>query len=83
VAQAGFPELTFSAVTGFFGWRDMPIAIKDKISADIQDVAADPAIKQRLEKIGVTARGSTPAEFVASIEQLRAKIAAIPHPSTR
>jgi hypothetical protein len=31
----------------------------------------------RLPPIGIVARGSTPAEFVAAIEEQRAKVAAI------
>ena len=34
-AEAGYPELTFDSVVGFFGWRDMPTAIKERIAADV------------------------------------------------
>jgi tripartite-type tricarboxylate transporter receptor subunit TctC len=77
VAEAGYPNLTFSAVTGFFGWRDMPTELRERISADIRAIAADPAIQDRLAGMGSVARGSTPAEFAAIIEQQRVKVAAI------
>jgi len=77
VAEAGFPELTFDGVTGFYGWRDMPGEIRDRIAADVRAVADSPAIKERLEKIGIVARGSTPGEFAAAIDEQRAKVAAI------
>lgn len=77
VAEAGFPELTFEGVTGFYGWRDMPGELRDRIATDVRAVADSQAIKERLEKIGVVARGSTPGEFAAAIEEQRAKVAAI------
>jgi tripartite-type tricarboxylate transporter receptor subunit TctC len=77
VAEAGYAHLTFSAITGFFGWRDMPGELRESISADVQAIAADPAIKARLASMGSVVRGSTPAEFVVAIEEQRAKVAAI------
>jgi tripartite-type tricarboxylate transporter receptor subunit TctC len=77
VAEAGYPDLTFDAITGFFGWRDMPAELRERIAADVREIASDPAIQERLVKMGSIARGSTPAEFVAAIEEQRAKIAAI------
>ncbi len=77
VAEAGYPQLTFSAVTGFFGWRDMPDALRERIAADIRAVTAESAIKERLAKVGAIAQSGTPAEFAAAIEEQRAKVAAI------
>jgi tripartite-type tricarboxylate transporter receptor subunit TctC len=77
VAQAGYPQLTFSAVTGFFGGRDMSAARRERVANDVRTVAADPAIKERLAKMGAVALGSTPAEFAAAIAEQRAKVAAI------
>jgi tripartite-type tricarboxylate transporter receptor subunit TctC len=76
-AEAGFPQLTFDGVTGFFGWRDMPGELRDRIAADVRAVADSLEIKERLAKIGITARGSLPGEFAAVIEEQRAKVAAI------
>jgi tripartite-type tricarboxylate transporter receptor subunit TctC len=77
VAEAGYGDLTFSAVTGFFGWRDMPAEIREGIALEVRAIAADPAVQERLAKIGSAARGSTPAEFAAAIEEQRAKVAVI------
>jgi len=76
-AEAGYPDLTFDGVTGFFGGRDMPAELRERIAADVRAVAENPAIKQRLSGMGIVARGSTPGEFVAAIEEQRAKVAAI------
>lgn len=75
--EAGYPDLAFDGLLGFFGTRDMPDALRDRISADIRDVAGDAAIADRLAAVGQIARGSTGAEFAAAIEAQRAKIAAI------
>jgi tripartite-type tricarboxylate transporter receptor subunit TctC len=76
-AEAGYPELTFDGVTGFFGLRDMPTELRDRIAGDVRAVADNPAIRERLSPIGIVARGSTPGEFAAAIEDQRAKVAAI------
>ena len=76
-AEAGYPDLTFDGVTGFFGWRDIPAELRDRIAADVRAVADSAAVKERLAAIGIVARGSTPGEFAAAIEEQRAKIASI------
>jgi tripartite-type tricarboxylate transporter receptor subunit TctC len=75
--EAGYPDLTFDGVTGFFGWREMPVELRDRIAADVRVVANNPAVKERLATIGIVARGSTPSEFAAAIEEQRAKVTAI------
>ena len=77
VAEAGYPDLTFDAVTGFFGWRDMPAELGERIAANVREIASDPAVHGRLIKMGSVARGSTPAEFAAAIEEQRVKVASI------
>ena len=77
LAELGYAEFSFSAVTGFFGWRDMPADLRDRIAADIREIAADPSIRERLAKMGSVALGSAPGEFVAMIEEQRLKVAAI------
>jgi tripartite-type tricarboxylate transporter receptor subunit TctC len=77
VAEAGYPGLTFSAVVGFFGWRGITAELRERISADVRTVAADPTVKARLSKMGATAQGSTSAEFAAAIEEQRRKVAEI------
>jgi tripartite-type tricarboxylate transporter receptor subunit TctC len=76
-AEAGYPQLSFDGVTGFFGGRDMPAALRDRIAADVRAVAESPAVRERLAKMGIVARSSTPSEFVAAIEEQRAKVAGI------
>jgi tripartite-type tricarboxylate transporter receptor subunit TctC len=76
-SEAGYPELTFDSVVGFYGWRDMPSDLKERIAADVRAVANDPAIAGRVASSGSALRVGTPAEFAAAIEKQRTQIAAI------
>jgi tripartite-type tricarboxylate transporter receptor subunit TctC len=76
-SETGHPELTFDSVVGFYGWRDMPTDLKERIAADVRTVATDPAIAARVANSGSALRVGTPAEFAAAIERQRAQIAAI------
>lgn len=76
-AEAGYPELTFDGVVGFYGTRDMPAEIIGRVAADVAAVANDPALAERLVSLGSALRVATMAEFAAAIEHQRAKIAAI------
>jgi tripartite-type tricarboxylate transporter receptor subunit TctC len=75
--EAGFPELTFNGVNGIYGWRDIPQSLKDRIAADVRDIANDPAVAERLKPTGATMRPGNGAEFAAAIEDQRAKVAAV------
>jgi tripartite-type tricarboxylate transporter receptor subunit TctC len=73
-AEAGFPELTFDGVVGFFGGRDLPVALRDRIAGDVAAVAEIPEIALKLQVVGVAVRAGTPAQFSAAIEEQRAKV---------
>src|SRR5258705_60423 len=51
-AEAGYPQITFSAITGLFRSREMPDALRERIAADVRAITAEPAIKERLPKKG-------------------------------
>ena len=72
--EAGFPELTFDGVVGFFGGRDMAVALRDRIAGDVAAVAGLPEIGSRLRDIGIVVRAGTPAQFAAVIEEQRLKV---------
>ena len=74
VAEVGFPEMEIEGLTGLFGWRDMPPALRDRISADVQAVAGDPSVRSRIEAGEQHVLGSTPDEFSAAIERQRSRI---------
>jgi tripartite-type tricarboxylate transporter receptor subunit TctC len=52
---------------GLTGPAGMPSAIVDKLAKKVASIYADPAMADRLEKAGISAVSSTPAEFNAFI----------------
>ena len=75
--ELGHPDLTFDGVVGFYGWRDIPAALKERIAGDVRTVGSDPAIIERVASLGSVVRVGTSADFVAAIEEQRSKIAAL------
>jgi tripartite-type tricarboxylate transporter receptor subunit TctC len=73
-AEAGYPDLTFDSVVGFFGWRDMAPEIKNRIISDVTAIAKEPAFRARLVNAGTIPRTGTPAEYAALIEEQRVKL---------
>ncbi|HEY2534150.1 MAG TPA: tripartite tricarboxylate transporter substrate binding protein [Xanthobacteraceae bacterium] len=75
--EAGYPTLTFESIGGVFGPRSMPNQLRERIAADFRAVAADPIIAARLADTGQIMSIRGPAEFAASVEEQRDKLAAI------
>ena len=76
VAEAGFPELTIDGLTGVFSTPDMAADVRERIAAEIREVAAEPLIIQRLTATGQVVNPGTAAEFAAEIDKQRAQVAA-------
>jgi len=76
VTEAGYPDLALDGLVGFFGPPEMPLALRERIAADVKEVGADPAIATRLNDTGQLPNFSGPAEFHAAIELQRARVAA-------
>ena len=74
VAEAGFTEMEIEGLAGLFGWRDMPQALRSRISVAVQAVAADPSARSRIEAGGQRVLGSTPVQFSEAIERQRTRI---------
>ena len=77
VAQAGFPDLTFDGLVGIFGAHGTPLALRERIAADVKTALADLTIVQRLTATGQVVVPGSAVEFAASIEKQRAGIAEI------
>jgi tripartite-type tricarboxylate transporter receptor subunit TctC len=75
--EAGYPELTLQGLTGFYGWRNMPLDLKERIAADVRAAAAEPGMAERVARMGSVLHVGSPAEFLAAIEEQRARIASI------
>ena len=69
--QAGFPGLTFDGLVGFYGTRDMPNELREKIATDVRAALADPVIVDRLQATGQEVVPGSAAEFAADIEKQR------------
>ena len=67
--QAGFPGLTFDGLVGFYGTRDMPNELREKIATDVRAALADPVIVDRLQATGQEVVPGSAAEFAADIEK--------------
>jgi tripartite-type tricarboxylate transporter receptor subunit TctC len=74
VAEEGFPEMEMEGLFGLFGWRDMPLDLRDRISADMQAVSQDPSVRTRVEAAGQHVLGGTAGDFAAAVEQQRLRI---------
>ena len=73
--QSGFPALAVPAVGCVYGWKDMPVALRDRLARDIDTVARDAEIVDRLAKIGQIVRRSTPADLARLLAQQQETLA--------
>jgi tripartite-type tricarboxylate transporter receptor subunit TctC len=74
--EAGFPNLTFPGFVVLFGPKSMSAEVRERIAADFREVAKDPALRSRLEAIGLSLRVGTPAEAQAELDEQRKKMEA-------
>ena len=75
--EVGFKTLTMEGLIGLLGPRDMPLAVRERIAADIRAVAADPEIVTRLGSAGQVVNPGTPAAFASDIADQRVTVAGI------
>ena len=74
--EAGYPALALDGLIGLFGPRSLPPGTAERIAADVQAVAADPAIGPRLAATGQQLDPGGTAEFAAAVDAQRKSIAA-------
>jgi tripartite-type tricarboxylate transporter receptor subunit TctC len=72
--EAGYPVLAAEGLAGFFGWRDIPNELRERISADVREVGKDLELSRRLVAAGQVVRVGTPAEFEAVLKEQREMI---------
>jgi len=58
---------------GLYGPKGMPPAVIAKLNATLNEMLTEPAIRERLGKIGAVVKGSTPAEFAQLMAAEHAK----------
>src|SRR5439155_20450920 len=74
--EEGYPSLALDGLIGIFGPRNLPAGTAERIAADVQAVAADPAVGARLSATGQQLDPGGPAEFAAAVEAQRESIVA-------
>ena len=62
-----YPGFRNDTWNGFFAPAATPRAIIDSVAQEVAKAARDPGIIERLNRIGIDALGTTPAEFAARI----------------
>jgi len=72
--EEGYPSLALEGLIGIFGPRNLPAGTAERIAADVQGVAADPAVGPRLSATGQQLDPGGPAEFAAAVEAQRKNI---------
>ncbi len=68
IAESGVPGYDMSSWFAFVVPAKTPAAIVQKIQADTSAVLKEPAIRERLDKLGVVIVGSTSAELAAHLK---------------
>ena len=75
--EAGHPTLAIDGLVGLFGPPSMPVALRERIAADVKAVMeSDPIIKDRLTATGQLFNPGGPAEFGTSIDVQRVSVKA-------
>jgi tripartite-type tricarboxylate transporter receptor subunit TctC len=64
---AGYPELGVETTVGLYGPRGMPLALRERIGADVVAAASDPAVGKRLEPTGQAMRVGGPEALAKAL----------------
>ncbi len=75
--EAGYPSLEFDGLVGIFASPEMAAEVREKIAKDVQTVAKDPTILERMTATGQIVSPGDGAEFERSIEKQKAQVAAV------
>ena len=77
VVESGYPSLVASPILGFVGHRDMPLALRQKIAADVVAVLQDKALGERLALTGQPVAPMGVEEFAAGVNEQHAQVTRI------
>lgn len=75
--EAGVKGYEISNWTALAGPPQMPAAIAEKINRAVVKVLADPAVRSRIEAVGMDVEPGTPAEFAALVKSESLKYAKV------
>ena len=75
--EAGYPSLDFDGLVGLFGPPGISDEVRARIAKDIQGVAGDPEIVQKMTATGQIVSPGNAAEFAVSIAKQKAQVAEV------
>lgn len=73
--EQGYPKVRADGFAGLFGIKGMPDAQRDRIAADVKEIAAEKDLQEVMAKSALVARGYPAAEFTPILEGQRALVA--------
>jgi tripartite-type tricarboxylate transporter receptor subunit TctC len=68
-AEVGFPDVQGVTFNGIFAPKATPAAVVERLSAAVRAALAKKEVIDKLAALGSEARGSSPEEFAAFLEQ--------------
>jgi tripartite-type tricarboxylate transporter receptor subunit TctC len=77
VTEAGYPGLQMETTSGFYGPKGMPLALRQRIGADVIEAASEPSVSARIAASGQTMRTEGPAELASALKDQAATAARI------
>jgi tripartite-type tricarboxylate transporter receptor subunit TctC len=69
LTESGYPVLAMETSVTIFGPQSMAIQVRKKIAHDVQEVLADPKIRQRIELTGQDVRPAGPDELALVLKR--------------
>lgn len=69
IAESGYPDFRTVTWNGLVAPAKTPKDVIERLSAELQKAAKEPAYVERLQKLGVDSVGSTPEQFARTIRQ--------------
>lgn len=76
VVEAGFPHMVVNGFTGLFGWKGMPVELRDRIYADVRAATSkDPALPKRFLDAALSLKVAPATELTALMDEQRAMVA--------
>jgi len=77
VTEAGYPILNMETTSGFYGPRGMPLALRQRIGADVIAAASDPGVSAKIVASGQFMRTQGPADLAAALKDQAATAARV------
>jgi tripartite-type tricarboxylate transporter receptor subunit TctC len=75
--EAGYPSLDFDGLVGLFGPPGISDEVRARIANDIQAVAGDPEVVQKMTATGQIVSAGNAAEFAVSIAKQKVQVAEV------